>query len=189
MKAKLVLFLLATVALLSPQPLRAQAPRPVAVADFVDESLDGRFIRARRLSGELQRLLAQQADGRLRVIAGDEVWAALQVRSYTPDDLVYPSKAAEVAAAVGAEWIVTGRWTRLRLIHLPEPRTPPDLRHGSQDGWAYATLQVRVLETSTRRVLLEQAYSTNVFGLATPFLLQIAARKVLEDAAAGIARL
>ncbi len=189
MKAKGALLLLVSVVLLLPQPVRAQAARPVAIADFADESVDGKFIRAERLSGELQQLLSQQAAGRLRLIAGDEVRAALQARGLVPIDLISPSKAAEVGAAVGAEWIVTGRWTRLRLIHLREPQMPPDLPRGSQDGWAYATIHVRVLETATRRVLLEQDYSTDVFGLATPFLLQIAARKVLEGAAAGIARL
>src|SRR3972149_6356536 len=53
-------------------PGAAQALRVVAVADFVDETVDGYQIGAVRLSADLQAYLAAQGRDRLRVVAGGE---------------------------------------------------------------------------------------------------------------------
>ena len=189
MRMRTLLALLVGLALLLPLPAGAQGPRPVAIADFSDESMDGRVIRAARLSVELQHLLDAQAGGRLRVLAGEEIRAALRARGYTPDDLVSPSRAADVGAAVGAEWITTGRWTQLTFTPIPDfPQDPTEPRVWG-DSVAYAALQIRVLHVPSRRILLEQGFYGSAFGRPRFAVLLAAAREVLRDAAAGITRL
>ncbi len=174
----LVLLLLAT-------PGAAQTTQPVrvvAIVDFVDETADGFLIQAPRLSEELQRLLTERAGGRLRVVPVETVRAAMRERNLGPRDLFGPNRSAEVAAAVGADWIVTGRWTHLdtdmeRAAGMPFHPT------GS------ALLEIRVLEVSSRRVLLNDSFSGFSAGLPGSFLLRFAAQQALFRAAERIARL
>src|SRR3972149_6546219 len=97
-------------------PSSSRSPTQTAApAAFVDETVDGYQIGAVRLSAELQAYLAAQGRDRLRVVAVDEVRAAMRAREYAPADLVSPTKAAEIAQAVGADWLITGRWVYLDL--------------------------------------------------------------------------
>lgn len=172
--------------LLAP-PAVAQAPRAVAIVDFVDDSDGGIHVGADRFSAELDALLAARAAGRVRAVSGEPVRAALRARGLTPRDLVSPTRAAEVGAAVGAEWIVTGRWSQLATFAIPdEPSgmTPPPREQG-----AVALLDVRVLEVSSRRVLLRSSYAGHSFFHTGRFALIAAAREALQKAAAAIAGL
>jgi len=179
--------LAAVVALALAMPVRAQTLRVVAVADFDSISADSGRIPAAQLTVLLQRLLAQQG-GHLRLVAADSVRAALRARGYAPADLVSPTVAAEVARAVGADWVVTGRWTQLRIISrsVPEDPTVPSARDG--DGLAVADVQVRVLEAATRRRVFEGRFQ-GVAGGADYGSLLLAASEALRGAAAAIARL
>ena len=163
-------------------PGAAQALRVVAVADFVDETVDGYQIGAVRLSAELQAYLAAQGRDRLRVVAVDEVRAAMRARGYAPADLVSPTKAAEIAQAVGADWLITGRWVYLDLDRERQAgvRVP---------ALAQAVIEIRVLQASTRRTLLSDTFSGIGFGLTNAFLLRQAARVALQRAAARISNL
>lgn len=178
---KLLGALVLALLLLAP-PGVAQTVRVVAVADFVDETADGFLIAAPKMSEELQRLLAERGVGRLRVVPVDAVRAAMRERNVGPRDLFGPNRAAEVAAAVGAEWIVTGRW-----LHLDTDveRVPGMSFHPTGS----ALLEIRVLEASSRRVLLDDSFSGFSAGLPGWFLLRVAAHQALFRAAERIARI
>ncbi len=158
------------------------AVRVVAIVDFVDETADGFLIQAPRLSEELQRLLAERAGGRLRVVPVETVRVAMRARNLGPRDLFGPNRSAEVAAAVGADWIVTGRWMHLDTDVENEPGM---LFHPTGS----ATLEIRVLETASRRVLLDDSFSGSSAGWSGWFLLRFAAQQALWRAAERIARL
>lgn len=174
-----------TLLLLVAAPGAAQttpAMRVVAVVDFVDETADGFLIQAPRLSEELQRLIAERAGSRLRIVPVETVRAAMRQRNLTPRDLFGPNRSSEVAAAVGADWIVTGRW-----MHLDT-----DMEH--EAGMPFrptgsAVLDIRVLEVSPRRVLLDDSFSGSSAGWSGFFLLRFAAQQALWRAAERIARL
>src|SRR3989304_9381235 len=65
-------------------PGAAQALRVVAVADFVDETVDGYQIGAVRKSADLQAYLAAQGRDRLRGVAGGGGRAALRAGGDAP---------------------------------------------------------------------------------------------------------
>jgi hypothetical protein len=183
----MILAILVLAASLLAGPGAAQTLRVVAVADFVDDSLDGSLIGAERLSEDLQRLLSDLSRDRLRVVPVGEVRAAMRARGYRPHDLVSPTRAAEIARAVGAEWIVMGRWSHLdRDIE----RLPDDRRL----AFGQALIEIRVLEASSRRTLLEEAFSGlagggGLLGLGGGNVLRQAADAALRRAAERIARL
>lgn len=183
-----ILLLLVCVILTAFVPAQAQAVRVVAITDFDNISLDSGLIPSAHLSEVLRQLLQQQAGGQWRVIAGDSVRAAMRARGFTEQDLIYPSRAADVAQAVGADWVVTGRWTQLRFIGRATPEDPssPSIRHG--DALAIADVEVRVLEASSRRRLMEDRFSGRSVG-GDLFSLLLAATEALRGAATRIARL
>lgn len=168
-------------------PVQAQTVRVVAVADFENISVDSGLIPSAHLSALLHWLLQQQG-GDLRVVAADSVRTALRARGYTVADLVSPTRVAEIAQAVGADWVVTGRWTHLRIISrsVPEDPTTPSARDG--DGFAVADVEIRVLEASTRRRIFEGRFSGRAAG-ADYGALMLAATEALRGVAATIARL
>lgn len=180
--------LLAAIMLLAAlTPVRAQTVRVVAVADFENISVDSGQIPQPYLTDVLRRLLQRQAGG-LQVVAADAVRAALRARGYTPADLTSPTVAAEIARAVGADWVVTGRWTQLRIISrsVPEDPTVPSARDG--DGLAIADVEIRVMEGATRRRIFEGRFSGRAVGADYGSLL-LAATEALRGVAATIARL
>ena len=183
---RITLILIAVLAALV--PAQAQSARAVAVADFVEAGADSGLLPSARLSEVLQDLLQQRAAGRFRVIAGDSVRAALRARGYTAEDLISPSRAVEIAQAVGADWLVTGRWTHLRFIGRSTPEDPatPSIRHG--DMLAYAAVEIRVLEAANRRILFEGRFTGEAAGGDLSSLL-LAATEALRGAAERIARL
>jgi hypothetical protein len=182
------LLILALVVLTAVPPAQAQTVRVVAITDFENISLDSGWIPPAHLSEVLRQLLQQQAGGQWRVISGDSVRAAMRARGFTELDLIYPSRAAAVAEAVGAEWVVTGRWTQLRFIGRSTPEDPssPSIRQG--DAFAIADVEVRVFEVSSRRRLLEERFSGRSVG-GDHFSLLFAATEALRGAATRIARL
>lgn len=169
-------------------PAQAQSARTVAVVDFLNISVDSGLVPSALLSEILQDLLQHRAAGRFRVIAGDNVRAALRTRGYTAEDLIFPSRAVEIAQAVGADWLVTGRWTQLRFIGRSTPEDPgmPPIRQGDQ--FAYAAVEVRVLEAANRRILFEGRFTGEATGGDLSSLL-LAATEALRDAADRIIRL
>lgn len=177
--------LAAAVILLALAPAQGQTIRTVALADFEDISLDSGLIPIAHLSEVLRQLLQQQAGGQWRIIAGDPVRAAMRARGFTSQDLIFPSRASQIAQAVGAEWVVTGRWTQLRFISRSTPE-PPSTRHG--DALAIADVEVRVLEASSRRRVFEGQFSGRSVGGDFGSLL-LAATEALRGVAAAIARL
>ncbi|MDQ7842490.1 MAG: hypothetical protein QN141_03155 [Armatimonadota bacterium] len=181
------ILLAAAVVLAVTLPVRAQTARVVAVADFDTISADSGRIPPAQLTALLAHLLAQQG-AHLRVVAADAVRAALRARGYAPSDLVSPAVAAEVARAVGADWVVTGRWTQLRVVSFSVPDDPatPAVRDG--DGLAVADVQVRVLEAASRQRVFEGRFQ-GVVGGADYGSLLLAASEALRGAAAAIARL
>src|SRR3989442_5756778 len=99
-------------------PATGQPRLVLAVADFADDSSDGGLIQASQLSTYLQQQLQALAGGRMQVVAGDEIRAVMRAQGVTPADLLLRSRAAKVAAAVGASQVVTGRWHTLSLTHM-----------------------------------------------------------------------
>ena len=170
-------------------PAMGQPLRAVAVVDFVDETSDGRMIGAARLSGDLAAELAGASGGRLRVVPVEAVRAAMAGRGYGTREIFNTTKMMEIAAAVGADVIVTGRWMHLDTdwMTLEQPGTDKErilYAIGS------AMIEVRVIEAPTRQVLLAQSFSDSVtgFGFGPPVLVLRAARSVLQQAALTIAK-
>ncbi len=90
-----------------------------------------------------------------------------------------------MAEAVGAQWLVTGRWTLLELDRPDPPLTPTEV---AGPTLAHAALQIRVLDVTTHRVILNDLFSTTTIATGAHTLRE-AARVVLRKAAAGIAGL
>ncbi len=138
------------------------APRTVAVAEFSAEGGDGFWLDLFRLQGQLVRRLNRLWG--LRVVGPDEVLAVMRQHRHSPEALyVWTSQAAEVARAVGADWIVVGRWTHLALDGDSRPSDDPRIARPSLSV-AHAALQVRVVEAATRRILLEETFAVTRAG-------------------------
>ncbi|MGH2349574.1 MAG: hypothetical protein ACRDFT_08930 [bacterium] len=169
-------------------PAAGQSVRTAAVIDFVDETSDGRMIGAARLSAELAADLAAVSGGRLRVVPVETVRAAMAARGYVPRDIFNTTKMLEIASAVGADLIVTGRWMHLDTdwVDIERPGTDrPMFRYAVGS----AMLEVRVIEAPSRQVLLADSFSDSVQGFFGPPLLMLqAARRVLRQVAVTIVR-
>lgn len=185
-----MLALVATAVLLSvaPVPTTAQTGKVIAVADFANISVDSGLIPSAQLSEVLRTLLQQRLPAPSRVISGDAVRAAMRAQGFTTNDLIYPSRVAAVAQALGADWVVTGTWTQLRFISRGTAEDPgaPSIRQG--DPFAIAAVEVQVIEVSTRRRLLDDRFIGEAGG-GDLGALYLAASEALRDAAARIARL
>ena len=183
-----LIVLVSAIVILSLAPAQAQTARVVVVADFANISVDSGLIPSGHLSEVLRSLLQQRLPGQVRVVAGDSVRAAMRARGYTQEDLIYPSRVAEIAQTLGADWVVTGTWTQLRIISRGTAEDPstPSLRQG--DAFAIADVEIRVLEASSRRRLLEDRFIGRASGGDLGSLM-LAATEALRDAAARIARL
>lgn len=176
----LLLFLSALLILTPSGSTSAQSVRTLAVADFTDETHNGFSIRATQMNAELERILNARGGGRLRVVPTDQVRAAMRSQGVTADNLISPTKAIAVAQAVGAEWIVTGRWTRLEAEWDPEPPRMVE---------ATAVLEIRVLEAGTRRVVLQETFFSWNGGIFPGAALRQVAQRALLQAADRILRL
>lgn len=184
-RALCLLSLLVLTALLPAPVVQAQAARVVVVADFANISVDSGLIPASYLSEVLRTLLQQRLPGQWRVVSGVSVRAAMRARGYTQEDLIFPSRVSEIAQSLGADWVITGTWSQLRIISRGTVETP-GIRHG--DAFAIADVEIRVLEASSRRRLLEDRFSGRAPGGDRGSLL-LAATEALRDAAGRIARL
>lgn len=169
-------------AIIAAIPATAQTTRVVAVADFVDESHGGLFISASRLNDPLATLINNRAGGRLRVASVAELRNHMRARGFTPRDLVSPTSASVIAVALGADLIVTGRWTHL---DADAPEFDPIFSPGS----ANAVLEIRVLEVATRRVILRESFHGIASGGGAIGMLWRAAYMALYHAADTISRL
>ncbi|HEY3246756.1 MAG TPA: hypothetical protein VGK88_00510 [bacterium] len=169
-------------------PAAGQTVHTVAVIDFVDETSDGAMIGAPRLSAELSRELASASAGRLRVVPVETVRAAMAARGFGTREIFNTTKLMEIAAAVGADWIVTGRWMHLDTdwITIERPGSDsPQFRYLMGD----AMIEVRVIEAPSRKVILADSFSDTVQGFFGPQLVMLqAALRVLRQVAVTIAR-
>lgn len=179
----LLLVLAAVLALRPAAVAQTPAVRTIAVADLVDESMDGAFIGAGRLNAVLEGILSDRAGGRLRVVPTEDVRAAMRAQGVTARDLVSPTKAIAVAQAVGAEWIVTGRWTHLDVDVLTRPDPSDPAREIVVRVSGHSLLELRVLEAATRRIVLQDSVSGDSFGFTRLHALIQAARAALLRAA------
>lgn len=176
----LVAGLLATI--IVAMPAMAQTTRVIAVADFVDETHGGVFISASRLNEPLATLINNRAGGRLRVASVAVLRDEMRARGLTPRDLVSPTSASVIAVALGADLIVTGRWTHLDAdARELEPFFSP--------GSANAVLEIRVLDVATRRVVLRDSFHGVAAGGGAIGMLWRAAYMALYHAADTISRL
>jgi len=175
------------IALAVPGPTRAQTRTLLAVADFADMGTDGgKMIHAERLSGYLQQRVQALAGDRLRVVAGDEVRAAMLAQEVTPVDLLRRPRAATVAAAVGASRIVTGSWRMLSIASGPD--NPPGVTPRGNERRGTAIIDVWVIDGSSGAVVLQGSYVGRAWGQGRLALLE-AAREALDQAANAIARM
>lgn len=179
--------LLLVQAVAGPPVAAAVAPGvTLAVADFADESIDGWLIGVPQLTAEFVGAVSAGEAGALQVVPVEGVRAAIQGHGFTQMDLVHPSRAAAIARSVGAQWIVTGRWTHLDLHTRDDPlAVPPILR----PAIATARVEIRVLDAASRRTLLQEAFAGSAVGRGDGFLLRHAARAAVRRAAARIVAL
>lgn len=180
--------LVAVFVLASVAPARAQTPavRTIVVTEFENTSLDSSPFHAAQLSPLLGQLLQQQGT-QFRVVAGPAVRDALRARGYAPADLVSPSKAAEIAQAFGADWVVTGRWSQLRVITVTTPTDDPSSPR-DYDAFAIASATVRVLDAASRQRLFEGRFDGQAHGHHYGSLY-LAAYQALLGAASAISKL
>jgi hypothetical protein len=173
---------------LASPPTAAQTGKVIVVTDFANISVDSGLLPSAKLSDVLRTLLQQRLPAPSRVISGDSVRATMRAQGFTTNDLIYPSRVAAVAQALGADWVVTGTWTQLRFIGHGTAEDPgaPSIRQG--DAFAVADVEITVMEASTRRRLLEDRFSGRSPGGDLGSLF-IAATEALRFAAARIARL
>lgn len=169
-------------AIIVAMPAMAQTTRVIAVADLVDETHGGVFISASRLNEPLATLINNRAGGRLRVASVAVLRDEMRARGLTPRDLVSPTSASVIAVALGADLIVTGRWTHL---DADAPEFDPIFSPGS----ANAVLEIRVLEVATRRVVLRESFHGTAAGGGALGMLWRAAYMALYHAADTIGRL
>lgn len=172
------------------QPVAGQPGPParvVALPDFADDSTQGALIDAGRLNTLLGRLLAERSGGRLRVVLGDGIRAAMQSHNFSALDLDYPSRAAEIAKAVGADWLITGRWTYIEADRgLLFPIDRMEFPIGS-DG--EATITIRVVDAATRRILLDESFWSAAHGAGRWTVLRWATDEALRKASERIVQL
>lgn len=169
-------------AIIVAMPAMAQTTRVIAVADLVDETHGGVFISASRLNEPLATLINNRAGGRLRVASVTVLRDEMRARGLTPRDLVSPTSASVIAVALGADLIVTGRWTHLDAdARELEPFFSP--------GSANAVLEIRVLDVATRRVVLRDSFHGVAAGGGAIGMLWRAAYMALYHAADTISRL
>lgn len=157
--------------------------RTIAIADFVDESLDGAVVGAPRLNADLQQILASRGAGRVRVTPAEDVRATMRAQGVTARDLVSPTKAAALAQAVGADQIVTGRWLHLDLDVLTVPSPIDPTVQMVLAVWGSSLLEIRVLEAPTRRILLQDSVGGTARGFTRFGVLVQAAQIALQRAA------
>jgi hypothetical protein len=160
------------------------APRTLAVAEFSTIGTDAP-LWADRWSDRLVTQLARRAGPSLRLLPTAAVRAEARRLGARPEELyVWTGRAATLARAVGADWILTGRWTHLDVeaIQRPvDPQAPPVLV-----AFAQAVLQVRVVEAATQRILLEETFAATRAGGPTVGLLNQAVDDVLAQVARKI---
>src|SRR3989454_8206519 len=166
------------------RPAAAQTRTVLAVADFADEGADGRLIQASRLSRYLQEKLQALAGDRLQVVAGDEVRAAMRAQGITPSDLLSRSRAATLAAAIGASRIVTGSWHMLSVSSVPDDRTSTP---SGSEHMATAIFDMWLIDGASGAVTLQATFVGRASGLPIRLALLQAAREALNQAVKAIA--
>lgn len=169
-------------AIIVAMPAMAQTTRVIAVADLVDETHGGVFISASHLNEPLATLINNRAGGRLRVASVTVLRDEMRARGLTPRDLVSPTSASVIAVALGADLIVTGRWTHLDA-------DARELEPFFSLGSANAVLEIRVLDVTTRRVVLRDSFHGIAAGGGAIGMLWRAAYMALYHAADTIGRL
>lgn len=181
-------FLLTVTVFLPPGGASAQVARAVVLVDFVDESAEGWMVRVDRLpSSYLPRLLADTPG--LRLIAGDPVRAALRTHGWQPVDMVSLARSVELGMALGAQWVVTGRWITAEVTLLPDEPPSGAGRPIHCEGLARAGVEVRVVEVADRRVILHDVFGGHAFGLPSRILLLQAAEEALRNFGVAARRL
>ncbi len=169
-------------AIIVAMPAMAQTTRVIAVADLVDETHGGVFISASRLNEPLATLINNRVGGRLRVASVAVLRDEMRARGLTPRDLVSPTSASVLAVSLGADLIVTGRWTHLDA-------DARELEPFFSTGSANAVLEIRVLDVATRRVVLRESFHGIAAGGGAIGMLWRAAYMALFSAADTISRL
>ena len=169
-------------AIIVAMPAMAQTTRVIAVADLVDETHGGVFISASHLNEPLATLINNRAGGRLRVASVAVLRDEMRARGLTPRDLVSPTSASVLAVSLGADLIVTGRWTHLDA-------DARELEPFFSTGSANAVLEIRVLDVATRRVVLRESFHGIAAGGGAIGMLWRAAYMALFSAADTISRL
>ncbi|MCS7235848.1 MAG: hypothetical protein RMM30_07745 [Armatimonadota bacterium] len=162
----------------------AQGLPTLAVAPFWDLSADGVQVDAERMNRDLSRLLVQTA--RFHVVSPERVGAAMRSLGFLPPQLFHPARARELSQAVGADWLVVGRWTHLDRLDggdgdpdLPRPR----------GGGVVAVLDVWVWARGGTRPKYEATFNSFRPAVGGPLGLREAAEEVLRKVAAALSRL
>lgn len=159
-------------------------PRTLAVAEFATSGTDAPPW-ANRWGDQLVDRLTRRAGPNLRILPMGTVRAEARRDGARPEELyIWTGRAAALARAVGADWILTGRWTHLdrEALQRPvDPQTPP-----VPVAFAQAVLQVRLVEAATQRILLEETFAATRTGGPAAGLLGQAVDDVLAQVARAV---
>jgi hypothetical protein len=141
--------------------------RVLAVAPFADNNPDTR--RVAELGS--MRLGEFLKGGRFQVIEPARVAEEMARLGFTPADLISPARAVALGQRLGADAVLTGR-----VVQITRDRGV-----GPGAGEARVTIDVRVLEVSSRLKLFEQEatcsdFSGSLTGAAECFARNISSR-------------
>jgi hypothetical protein len=121
-------------------------------------------------------------------VAPERVDEAMRRLGYFPAHLVSPRRAREVARAVGADWLVTGRWIHLDVIGADADREITRFK-GTGRGLAVAELEAVVWDMGAAGPPWERTYYAAVTLSGGPQGLAEVAVEVLRKFAADLRRL
>lgn len=147
--------------------------RVLAVAPFGDEDPTTRPLAehgAMRLSILLQ-------GGRFQIIEAARVAAEMDRTGVTAPALISPTQTVTLGARLGADAVLTGRIVQIFQERLRERSNGPGGFHLE----SRVTVDVRVLEVSTRLILLQEEFSCTL-----PLLAVAAMECVVRDVAARV---
>ncbi|MGH2373734.1 MAG: hypothetical protein ACRDIC_09735 [bacterium] len=174
----LIVLLVAVLAAAAHGPAAAQSRdlsrvRILAVAPFADDDPTTRPLAehgATRLSALLQ-------GGRFQIIEAVRVAAEMERAGVTPPSLISPTQTVTLGMRLGADAVLTGRVVQIYQERQRERANGP----GGFYVESRVAIDVRVLEMSTRLILLQEE-----FRCALPFLAVEAMECVVREVAARL---
>lgn len=155
--ATLAIILAATGSLVGAQVRGLSRVRTIAVAPFADDDPTTRLL-ANRGAARLSDLLR---GGRFQIIDSSRVAVEMGRAGLTAQSLVSPSQTILLGTRLGADAMLTGRIVQI----FQDSAADPPGEGGSLSAEGHAAIDIRVLDVSSRLILLQEEFPCTVPGL------------------------